>query len=157
MPKPKEFVRHFADHVDRVYRGVVVNVIDGDTLDVQVDVGFSIYPVIRVRVADVNTPELKRGTIDGRIAAVRAKQFVEARALGDPCILITNKDRRTFERYVGHVLLEPTRDEVASHEGGGPDVFYSYNDATALDNIVHGAGPLLTSLSKLLKARGLGE
>jgi len=41
------------------YKCTVTNVVDGDTLDLSVDLGFNIINKIRVRLADVDTPEVR--------------------------------------------------------------------------------------------------
>ena len=41
------------------YKCNVVNVVDGDTLDLEVDLGFNITNKIRVRLVDVDTPEVR--------------------------------------------------------------------------------------------------
>jgi len=40
------------------FRGRVIEVIDGDTLDCEVDLGFRAQKQIRVRLADVDTDEI---------------------------------------------------------------------------------------------------
>lgn len=39
------------------YGAKVLNVVDGDTLDLMIDLGFNIHHKIRVRLFGVNTPE----------------------------------------------------------------------------------------------------
>ena len=39
------------------YGATVLNVVDGDTVDLMIDLGFSIHHKIRVRLYGVNTPE----------------------------------------------------------------------------------------------------
>lgn len=56
------------------YRARVIRVIDGDTLDLEVDLGFRVYHQVRVRLADVDAPE-PRG--DERERGLEAKAFVE--------------------------------------------------------------------------------
>lgn len=41
------------------YRAKVIKVIDGDTLDLLIDLGFHIFTQIRIRVLDVDTYEIK--------------------------------------------------------------------------------------------------
>lgn len=41
------------------YKAVVVKVVDGDTIDLRVDLGFRVSIDIRTRVRGVNAPELK--------------------------------------------------------------------------------------------------
>ena len=46
----------------------VTNVVDGDTIDVEIDLGFDISFSSRVRLAGIDTPELKQTCIkDGVI------------------------------------------------------------------------------------------
>jgi len=53
------------------YSASLVKVVDGDTLDFMVDLGFNISHKVRVRLYGVNTPELKSGSEDAKVA----KQF----------------------------------------------------------------------------------
>lgn len=39
------------------YRGTVLNVVDGDTVDINVDLGFKLSAVQRMRIAHIDTPE----------------------------------------------------------------------------------------------------
>jgi micrococcal nuclease len=55
------------------YRAKLQRVIDGDTIDVTVDLGFSIEHTIRLRLAGINTPEV-RGI--ERVEGKKATQFV---------------------------------------------------------------------------------
>ena len=57
------------------YRVTVTKVVDGDTLDVDIDLGFRMrLEKQRLRLLGVNTPELKGKT---RAAGLRAKDFTE--------------------------------------------------------------------------------
>ena len=40
-----------------IYRAKIARIVDGDTVDFNVDLGFNIYITIRTRLLDVNTPE----------------------------------------------------------------------------------------------------
>jgi hypothetical protein len=61
----------------RSYPCVIVTVIDGDTIDVEVDHGFNVYTRQRIRLANVDCPEM--GTPEGRAA----KAAVGRRPRGD--------------------------------------------------------------------------
>lgn len=52
-----------------VYRARVIRVIDGDTLDIEIDAGLRAYRHERVRLSSVNTPELKGATRPAGLAA----------------------------------------------------------------------------------------
>lgn len=104
MRKPAEFDNHpYASNA--VFRAVVAKVIDGDTLDVLVDLGFLVYSYITVRVLDVDTPEIFHPTKPGeRDLGMKAKAFVEALLpVGTPVQITTYKDAETFGRFVASV------------------------------------------------------
>lgn len=55
-----------------------VRVIDGDTLDLDVDLGFHTIYRARIRLEGINTPELRTGTPETKAAGRDARAFVEA-------------------------------------------------------------------------------
>ncbi len=61
-----------ADHL-WTYRARAVRVIDGDTIDVEIDQGLHTYRVERLRLLGVNTPELHSPVAEVRTAAQDAK------------------------------------------------------------------------------------
>lgn len=79
------------------YRCFVTKVIDGDTVDCIVDVGFRVSIGMRFRLAGINAPEI--GTSDG----VRAKaRLAELMPLMSTLVVRTNKDKQEkFGRYLG--------------------------------------------------------
>jgi micrococcal nuclease len=52
-----------------VFRARVLRVVDGDTLDVELDLGFDTYARKRARLLGVNTPEMKGATYTAGKAA----------------------------------------------------------------------------------------
>lgn len=58
------------------YRAVVTNVVDGDTIDILLDLGLEVYHSRRVRIASINTPELNSPDPAVRAAALAAKNRV---------------------------------------------------------------------------------
>lgn len=63
------------------YKIEVLSVVDGDTLDVRLSLGFGVYKVERVRLAGINTPELRSSDIAERERAKRASEFVAFKLL----------------------------------------------------------------------------
>lgn len=74
----------------------VQRVIDGDTIDVMLDLGFSIYHKVRLRLYGINAPEM--GTAEGR----EAKKFLESLIAMEPAVTLrTLKDKTDkFGRYL---------------------------------------------------------
>ena len=58
------------------YDAEVVRVIDGDTIDVIVDLGFDVWIRKRVRLAGINTPEVRTRDKKEKVKGLRAKARV---------------------------------------------------------------------------------
>jgi len=71
------------------YKAKVVHVVDGDTLDLDTDLGFRIAFRQRYRLYGVDTPELNDPDPAVRERAVKAKEFVQARVGGREVVLHT--------------------------------------------------------------------
>tara|TARA_R110000765_G_scaffold341540_1_gene431634 strand:+ start:2738 stop:3043 length:306 start_codon:yes stop_codon:yes gene_type:complete len=74
------------------YRAKVVRVVDGDTVDFLVDLGFRISFKIRTRLIGVNTPE--RGKTDFKKATAMLENLMLSKSDEDGYNIIkTNKDK----------------------------------------------------------------
>jgi len=88
------------------YRARVVNVVDGDTLDLETDLGFRVAFGQRYRLYGVDTRELNDPDPVVRERAVRAKEFVETRVGGSEVVIRTHMDRRDkYERWLAVVYF----------------------------------------------------
>lgn len=85
------------------YRGAVFNVVDGDTLDVEVDLGFKISTKQRIRLAHVDTPER------GQEKYAEAKKLVEDLTLKKNVFLRTSKLSK-WGYYLAEVITETGQD-----------------------------------------------
>ena len=59
------------------YGATVIGVVDGDTVDLMVDLGFSVHHKIRVRLYGINTPESRTKDLKEKELGLKAKKFVE--------------------------------------------------------------------------------
>jgi len=59
------------------YGATVLRVIDGDTIDLAIDLGFNIHHKIRVRLYGVNTPESRTKDLAEKEMGLKAKKFTE--------------------------------------------------------------------------------
>ena len=91
------------------YKAQIVKVIDGDTVDVVVDVGFKMTTHQRVRLAKVDTPETfrRKKTSDEYKAGMAAKNFVKDRlkANKNKVVIETEKDPDLYGRYLATIWL----------------------------------------------------
>src|ERR1700712_4225515 len=85
------------------YGATVVDIHDGDTLHLEVDLGLDIDTKLTVRLYGLNAPELS--TPEGKAALVWVQQWFTANAPTGKCVLHTIKDHREkYGRYLGVVL-----------------------------------------------------
>ena len=75
------------------YKAELDRVVDGDTVDVDIDLGFGVWlKKERVRIMGIDTPESRTSDpiekIFGKAASARLKELIE-----HDCILCTTKDR----------------------------------------------------------------
>ena len=59
------------------YTGKVLGVVDGDTVDLMVDLGFSVHHKIRVRLYGINTPESRTKDAAEKQMGLKAKEFTK--------------------------------------------------------------------------------
>ena len=67
------------------YQAKVINVVDGDTLDAEVDLGFKIYTKQRLRLAHIDAPERSEAKY------TEAKEFVKNAVLNKEVRIRTSK------------------------------------------------------------------
>ena len=80
------------------YKAICTRVIDGDTVELNVDLGFNIHHIIRGRLYNVSAPELFSG--NERDKGELAKSFLNQLVYGRSVIVNTYKDKMTFNRWV---------------------------------------------------------
>ena len=90
------------------YNAVVTRVVDGDTLDVRVDLGFHVSVHERVRLRGIDTPEIFRPRNEKEHKhGKQAKAFVEQMVLGNSVLLKTYKDRQgKYGRWLADVIVD---------------------------------------------------
>lgn len=87
-----------------LYRATVVRVIDGDTIDVTIDLGFRVNISTRLRLAHIDTPELS--TKEGKAVRAFLTQLLPA---GEPCTVATQKPDK-YGRALADITLPDGRD-----------------------------------------------
>lgn len=90
------------------YNGIITNVVDGDTLDINVDLGFGVSNIQRFRLLAkshkyFDAPESWRPkTLTEKAHGLEAKQFlIDLVALNNECVLTSVK--RGKYRYVAYI------------------------------------------------------
>jgi len=109
-----------------IFPAQVTLVVDGDTLDVRLDLGFEIYTVERVRLADVDTSEVYGVEKDsqeykrGKMHSEETRRWVETARNeydGDwPFVLYSEKyERGVYGRIIGRLEAKHSRVNLGNH------------------------------------------
>lgn len=93
------------------YRGIVKRVVDGDTVDAQLDLGFGILMNQRFRIMDIDTPEIYRPKSEaerkhGQDASDRANELL----IGHLLIFKSTKVPGIYGRYGASITLPDGKD-----------------------------------------------
>lgn len=80
------------------YRAKVVRVVDGDTVDLAVDLGFSVNIHIRARLLDVDTPE--RGHEDFALATQQLTDLLLEASDNEGYIVIETQKTGKYGRWL---------------------------------------------------------
>jgi len=83
-------------------------VVDGDTMDVILDLGFDVHHAVRVRMAGIDTPESRTRDLDEKARGKLSKAFLKESIKGRKIILKTKiKDSKgKFGRVIAEVWAE---------------------------------------------------
>jgi micrococcal nuclease len=81
----------------------VTNVVDGDTIDVEIDLGFDISFSSRVRLAGIDTPESRTKDKAEKALGLEAKEYVKSKIKDAKDIVIKTEKMDSSEKY-GRIL-----------------------------------------------------
>ncbi|RSS97240.1 hypothetical protein EF903_01580 [Streptomyces sp. WAC05292] len=106
------------------YSATVMRTIDGDTLDLDVDLGFGIHLIQRVRLHGINTAE--KSTAAGKEAAAWAQGWIDTNG---PDFTVETHSKEKYGRYLA--TLTPARGQslnaalieaghAVAYDGHGP-------------------------------------
>tara|TARA_Y100000296_G_scaffold34959_1_gene40521 strand:+ start:3303 stop:3608 length:306 start_codon:yes stop_codon:yes gene_type:complete len=84
------------------YRATVVKVVDGDTVDLLIDLGFNISIKVRGRLANVDTPE--RGHSDWRFATETCTALLKEHADEDGYVYVRTTKTGKYGRWIVDIL-----------------------------------------------------
>lgn len=99
------------------YKTKVVRVVDGDTVDVDIDLGFGVWlRKERIRLLGIDTPESRTRDRVEKKYGLAAKSFLK-NALGSSPTLRTSKDGKgKFGRILGEFLVSTEAGDININE-----------------------------------------
>ena len=81
----------------------VKNVVDGDTIDVVIDLGFDILFASRVRLAGIDTPESRTTDKAEKALGFEAKEYLKKQLKDAKSVIIRTEKMNSSEKY-GRIL-----------------------------------------------------
>jgi len=88
------------------YNVAVTRVVDGDTVDVDIDLGFGMtYKKQRVRMMGIDTPESRTRDLEEKFYGKQSKYFLQD-LLKDQKIQLVSHDKGKFGRILGELFIE---------------------------------------------------
>jgi len=108
------------------YKAKVIRIVDGDTIEVVLDLGMSISVKTKLRLADIDTPETYRPlSEEERIHGEAATAFVSNLIL-DKYVTVRTSKTGKYGRYIAHVELADGSDLTMLLSENGFDKKESY-------------------------------
>lgn len=89
-------------------QAVITNIIDGDTVDAVVDLGYNITTSQRFRLKNINAAEMTGATKE---QGLKAKVFLQGLILGKK-VTITSSKTDSFGRYLATIYIQMADVEV---------------------------------------------
>lgn len=84
------------------YRGIITNVVDGDTLDIEILLGFGAKLKLRLRLNRINAPEVRGKERD---QGIKSTHWITNKLLNEEVIIHTEKGD-AFGRWLAEVYLD---------------------------------------------------
>jgi micrococcal nuclease len=81
----------------------VLKIVDGDTIDVEIDLGFSVSFTQRVRLAGIDTPESRTTDLKEKALGLEVKEYLKNLLDGAEDIVIQTEKPDSSEKY-GRIL-----------------------------------------------------
>jgi micrococcal nuclease len=86
----------------------VLKVVDGDTIDASIDLGFDISLEKRIRFAGIDTPESRTRNLEEKALGLESKEWLKKALEGAKDIIIKTEKPDSTEKYgriIGHLFI----------------------------------------------------
>jgi micrococcal nuclease len=93
----------------------VLKIVDGDTIDVDIDLGFNISYTQRVRLAGIDTPESRTKDLAEKKLGLESKKYLaELLKVANQIVIRTEKPDSTekYGRILGWIFLDGSNESV---------------------------------------------
>lgn len=86
----------------------IKRVIDGDTVEVELDLGFHLTLCDKVRLAGINTPETRTKDLEEKGKGLKAKEWMQNKMnnIGDKTLIVKYVKEEKFGRLLGWLYID---------------------------------------------------
>ena len=110
------------------YKADVVKIIDGDTIDVNIHLGFDVILYKqRIRLMGIDTPESRTRNLEEKERGLLSKAYVENKCPVGSTIMIESLDRGKFGRILGEVFADGVNLNLMMCKDGYAVQYYGQN------------------------------
>ena len=107
-PVPRLLIEQGATHI---YKAKVVNIVDGDTIDCDIDLGFCVHMTERVRLFGIDTPESRTRNLKEKELGLKSKaRLAELCSLNGGVVYlqtaIDGDEKGKFGRILGDIWIK---------------------------------------------------
>ena len=81
----------------------IVKIIDGDTIDIIIDLGFSLTKKERVRLAGIDTPECRTRDLQEKTFGLEAKEYLAMRLDASKNLIVKTEKDGKYGRMLGWI------------------------------------------------------
>lgn len=128
----------------------VIKIVDGDTIDVIIDLGFDILHRARVRLYGIDTPESRTRDKEEKIRGILSKNYLkDALKNGQKLVIKTHKGNETgkFGRILGEIFIDDVNFNLKMCSEGYAVSYYGQSKSLVEDaHLIN---------KKILKERGI--
>ena len=109
------------------YNAKVIRVVDGDTIDAKVDLGFSTFKKVRIRMHGINAPESRTRNLEEKKKGLAAKaRLIEMLEENENHFILISHGVGKFGRCLGEIFLtghENSLNKQLIWEGHGTEYY----------------------------------
>ena len=87
------------------YKAKLLRVVDGDTCDAQIDLGFDVSIKKRIRFAGINAPESRTRDLEEKARGLAAKDRVKAILAENPSFTLESTEIGKYGRVLGRIHI----------------------------------------------------
>ena len=113
------------------YKEKLDRVIDGDTIDVNIDLGFDISVHKRIRLAGIDTPESRTRNLEEQARGLLSKQYLKDMCPVGSTIRLISHSKGKFGRILGEIFTkdsETSINKIMCDEGYAVEYFGGNKD-----------------------------